>query len=405
MYSLLRQKLSQLQPQLHKLICDFVGISSPSFFEGRMADAVESALRSFSYDQVFKDAAGNVVGSIFGRNYNPTLLLISHMDTFNSSMESDGSCRVEDGRIYGPGASDCKGGLAAQILAGRLLKECFPMYGNLIFVATVAQKSGCNSGIRYFLKETLPSIGLSPSFALLGEPTDLGLYYGHDGWICIELTITGNKADIVNSCAQELHSFLNKSTSSQAEELLEEVTVNNPQYSSDKEGYRCVISIMQRLRDKSEPVRLLRRYRETVRFVCKRYDLRSTSIGVKRRSITREDGREIRVRQLSVPWMTDPLNSFFEEARLVLRAANCKVRGGTWNLSRLGMGTAGSILVNDYGIPTIGYGPGNEMYIQNSEEHVEIEDINEAFFGTALIAHRLLSVPLSGLNQTNNRSQ
>ncbi|HEX3019400.1 MAG TPA: M20/M25/M40 family metallo-hydrolase [Chitinispirillaceae bacterium] len=405
MYSLLRQKASVLEPDLQQLIAKLIGIPSPSFSEAKIADAVISTLETLSYDRVFKDNVGNVVGCIFGRNYNPTLLLVSHLDTYSDSWKLFQKSGLEGGRFYGAGASDCKGGLAAQIYAGRLLKECFPMYGNLVLVATVGQQSGCSDGIRQFLKNTLPSIGLEPSFALLGEPTDLGLYYGHDGWICIELTLTGYKQDGVEACAKELFSFLNKSTSSSSENLLEEVTISQPEYSSDKQGYRCVIGIMHRLRDRNEPVFLLKRYRETARFICKQFGVRLVSTGIKKRTVREEGGSPLRIRQVSVPWMTDPLNSFFEEARLALRAAECKIRGGTWHLNRLGMGTAGSVLVNEYSIPTIGYGPGNESLAIGSQEYVEIKDLNEAFFGTAVIAHRLLSVPSYSTNDTNNKLQ
>lgn len=402
MYSLLRQKASVLEPDLNQLACKLVATSSPSFSEGRVADIVVSALDSLCYDRVFKDNAGNVVGCIFGRNYNPTLLLVSHLDT-HSDFSKLHKCGLEDGRLYGVGASDCKGGLAAQIYAGRLLKECFPMYGNLILVSTVAQQSGCSAGIRQFLKETLPSIGLKPSFALLGEPTDLGLYYGHDGWMCIEHILASEDKARLEACARELCLFLSKGASSSSEDLLEEVSVSDPLYSSDKLGTRCVIGIMQRLRDKSEPVFLLRRYRETARLICKQFGVRLISSAIKRRSITEENGFTLRARQVSVPWMTDPLNSFFEEARLALRAADCKIKGGIWQLKSLGMGTAGSVLVNEYSIPTIGYGPGNMSC--SSEEYVKIKDLNEAFFGTAVIAHRLLGIPSSEKNESNHKLQ
>ncbi|NLL12206.1 MAG: M20 family metallopeptidase [Fibrobacter sp.] len=402
MYSLLRQKASALEPDLNQLACKLVATSSPSFSESRIAEYVISALDSLYYDRVFKDNAGNVVGCIFGRNYNPTLLLVSHLDTYSDNSKIK-KCGLEDGRLYGAGASDCKGGLAAQMYAGRLLKECFPMYGNLILVSTVAQQSGCSAGIRQFLKETLPSIGLEPSFALLGEPTDLGLYYGHDGWMCIELILTSEDKARLEACVKELNLFLSKGSSSSSEDLLEEVSVGDPQYSSDKQGTRCVIGVMQRLRDKNEPVFLLRRYRETARLICKQFEVRLISCGIERRSISEENGCKLRARQLSVPWMTDPLNSFFEEARLALRAADCKIKGGTWQLKNLGMGTAGSVLVNEYSIPTIGYGPGNMS--TSPEEYVEIRDLNEAFFGTAVIAHRLLGVPTSEKNEPNYKLQ
>ncbi|HEX3020421.1 MAG TPA: hypothetical protein VHP36_08965, partial [Chitinispirillaceae bacterium] len=106
MYHLLRQKASALEPALHKLACELIGIPSPSFSEGKVADTVISALDSLSYDRVFKDNAGNVVGCIFGRNYNPTLLLISHMDTCGDDNQNNSNrFRIENGLLYGTGAA------------------------------------------------------------------------------------------------------------------------------------------------------------------------------------------------------------------------------------------------------------------------------------------------------------
>lgn len=395
MYSLLRQKAAFHENGLIQFAFNMVSApASNNFEEDLVGEIVLSTMESLDYDKVFKDSFGNIIGCIFGRDYSPTLLLVSHMDTMNSeASRSSIQAKIEDDLLYGYGASDSKGGLAAQVYAGRLLKECFPMYGNLIVVATVAEQGGCSIGIRHFLKSTLPSLGLKPSFAVLGEPTDLGLYYGDEGWVCIDVKISGDDEKQIKDAAFELYTFLNKSYANTLPDNseIEEVKITKPGELSDK--LSTTLQVMHRLRNKNEIFHLLYRLRETARFVCRSYRKLSVSAGICRKVIKRKDGIVMPVRQLSLPWKTDPLNSYFEEARLALRSADCVVRGGTWHLGRLGMGTAGNVLTEMYSVPTIGYGPGSEIAAQGEGNYVSIENIKEAFYGTAVIAHRITAVP------------
>jgi hypothetical protein len=64
------------------------------------------------------------------------------------------------------------------------------------------------------------------------------------------------------------------------------------------------------------------------------------------------------------------------------------------------MGTAGNVLTEMYGIPTIGYGPGSEMASQGPDDYVTIDNLKEAFYGTAVIAHRITGVPSVNKTET-----
>ena len=57
---------------------------------------------------------------------------------------------------------------------------------------------------------------------------------------------------------------------------------------------------------------------------------------------------------------------------------------------------AGSVLVNDFKIPTIGYGPGCEAQAHERGEFVELEKMYTAIYGTAAIAHSLIGIPVCG---------
>jgi acetylornithine deacetylase/succinyl-diaminopimelate desuccinylase-like protein len=99
---------------------------------------------------------------------------------------------------------------------------------------------------------------------------------------------------------------------------------------------------------------------------------------------------------IATPWNTDPFSALPRRACQALRAAECTTRPGEWNLDRLGMGTSGCSLVNDFKIPTIGYGPGTEEAAHASNEYVDLENLAEVVYGTAAIAHGLVGVPVYG---------
>jgi len=85
-----------------------------------------------------------------------------------------------------------------------------------------------------------------------------------------------------------------------------------------------------------------------------------------------------------------------ERARQTLAAAGRATVPAKWRLGRLGMGTAGGVLVTEFDIPTIGYGPGDEEVAHQTNECVDITRLADAVYGTAAIAHGLVGVPVFG---------
>jgi acetylornithine deacetylase/succinyl-diaminopimelate desuccinylase-like protein len=126
-------------------------------------------------------------------------------------------------------------------------------------------------------------------------------------------------------------------------------------------------------------------------------DRTALALDVRPRQIERTLGKlHTRVECVVDAWCTDPCSPLVDRARQSLAVADLKTRTGTWKLGRLGSGTAGSTLVRHYGIPTIGYGPGDEALAHNPNECVEIARLHDAIIGTAVIVHALAGVPTFG---------
>lgn len=159
MYSILENRKNGMKEEILDFMKELISTPSDSLNEKDVSDIVYKKMVELKYNKVFKDDAGNVVGLILGRESDPTILLNSHLDTVSIANASSDIYRphILDGKLYGNGASDCKGGLAAQIFAGALLRRCMlPLRGNLIVAATVAEQNGVSLGIRELIAKTLP---------------------------------------------------------------------------------------------------------------------------------------------------------------------------------------------------------------------------------------------------------
>ena len=111
-----------------KLLCDLVAIDSvnPSLVPGgagerEIASFVAAEMRSIGMDvEVTEVAPGrpNVVGVLDGRAPGRSLMFCGHLDTVGvEGMNSPLDPVEHDGRLYGRGAGDMKGGVAAMIEA------------------------------------------------------------------------------------------------------------------------------------------------------------------------------------------------------------------------------------------------------------------------------------------------
>lgn len=403
MYTILQQQNNAMQDDLIDFTKEMIGIPSQSLNEENVAIVVEQKMRQLGYDNVFIDDAGNVVGMLVGRENKPVMLLNCHMDTVAAG---DGEkwdmppykAQTRDGKLFGLGSADCKGGLAAQIYAGALLKRSLlPLEGTLIVAATVAEENGLSIGVRHLMEKTLPELGLKPDYAILGEPSDLGLYYGHDGWVEIEVNVEGSNPFHVDDAAQEILNGINtKSSMSDNKKFLEEVCVMQPLYNETHGCRRATIRMARRIRESENINQVIGQIKHSAQLMAQPTGAVAVDVQVRQEQQRMYNGSASLVRHVTNAWSTDPFHPIMERSRQALSAAGCTVRPGKWELDRLRMGTAGSVLVKDYGIPTVGYGPGSETLAHAKNEYVEIDKLTEAAYGTAVIAQSLIGVSVFG---------
>ena len=147
---------------------------------------------------------GNILARIEGRNSDAGLMFMSHTDVVPVEEEEKWrfppfSATIADGRIYGRGASDCKGLLTAQLYAMRLLiRNGIQLEDSLIFCSGADEEHGGRYGFGW-LAENHPDKIRAP-FAVNeggGTPIDSpsGLTYllgtGEKGRLQVEIEVKG----------------------------------------------------------------------------------------------------------------------------------------------------------------------------------------------------------------------
>jgi acetylornithine deacetylase len=181
-----------------RLLRDLVAIDSinPSLVpgaagEGAIAAAIADHLCAIGLDVHLQDAASgrpNVVGVLAADRSGPTLMFCGHVDTVGvEGMASPFEPVERDGRLYGRGSQDMKGGVAAMIDAVRVLKEHGWRRGRVIVAAVVDEEYasvGADALVRTW----------SADAAVVTEPTDLQVAIGHKGFTWIEIETLGRAA-------------------------------------------------------------------------------------------------------------------------------------------------------------------------------------------------------------------
>lgn len=180
-----------------RLLSDLVATNSvnPSLVPGApgeaaVAEVAAHAMRQGGLDVTIEpvaDGRPNVIGVLEGRTAGPTLMLCGHIDTVGvAGMTDPFAPRIANGRLYGRGSQDMKGGVAAMIAAAVALAPTWSR-GRLI-VACVVDEEFESIGADALVKRW------SADAAIVTEPTDLRMAVGHKGFAWLEVIAEGRAA-------------------------------------------------------------------------------------------------------------------------------------------------------------------------------------------------------------------
>ena len=185
------------EPALIQLLKDMVKIDSvnPSLVKGaagetEMANLCSWYLESLGMDVKMYDVEPgrpNVVGVLKGKGGGRTLLLNGHTDTVGVDyMTTDPFIpTVNDGRLYGRGSYDMKGGLAASMAAVKAVADSQHELKGDVILAAVCDEEFASIGTEKLMEDT------TADAAIIGEFTAGTIQVAHKGFAWIDIETRG----------------------------------------------------------------------------------------------------------------------------------------------------------------------------------------------------------------------
>jgi len=375
---------------------DLVRIPSLSTHEGAVAARVAQEMKRVGFAEVRTDRIGNVIGRI-GTGRGPKLLLNGHMDTVDVG-ELDRwphppyGAVIQDGVLYGRGACDMKGGLAAMVYGAKALLEAgIELHGDL-YVVGVVQEEPCEGlAMRVLVEEE----GIRPDFVVLGEPSNLQVRLGHRGRLEMQVQVRGRAA---HASSPELGS----NAIHNAARLIFGLELLTARLATDPflgQGSLAVTEIESQAAS-----------RNALPDCCSFYIDRRLTLGeteskalaeVQHIINTEEVEAEVRVTRYQARSYTgysgQARNSFpawvMPEDHPLVQALVRSVRetlGYRPKLGRWAFSTDGAYTAGVANIPTVGFGPGEERYAHTLDEQVRLNDVVDAARVYARLAVDLL---------------
>jgi acetylornithine deacetylase/succinyl-diaminopimelate desuccinylase family protein len=160
--------------------------------EKEIATFIAESLRACGLSvETFEPAPGrtSVLGRLTGMGGGRSLMLNAHCDTVDvAGMAEPFSGAIRDGRLFGRGAYDMKGSLAACMAAAKTLKDSPARLRGDVLVAAVADEEYGSLGTSDLITH------VRADAAIVTEPTALEVCLAHKGYLWIEVLVAGRAA-------------------------------------------------------------------------------------------------------------------------------------------------------------------------------------------------------------------
>jgi putative selenium metabolism hydrolase len=392
---------SQDRAALNAFLQDLVSTASHSCQEGAVARRMAEEMQRVGFYSVWTDRIGNVIGHI-GSGNGPRLFLEGHMDTVGvgtiSSWTRDPyGATIENGVLYGLGAVDMKGALAAMVYAGKALVDAgIRPQGDLYVVGVVQEEPTEGLALRALVEEE----GLRPDFVILGEPSNCQISRGQRGRMEMEVTVWGRSC---HASAPER----GQNAIYGAARLIFGLEILTAQLGSDPflgPGCLAVTHIESVAGSKNMIPDLCRfivdrrltlgetegRALAEVQAIIAREGLKA-EVAVSEFQVTSYTGYQAQGREYYPAWVVPEDHPFVQVlVRAVQRELGYRPQIGQWGFSTDGVYSMGIA-----GIPTLGFGPGEERYTHTVDEQIRLTDVYQAAQVYARLAVELLGTAYS----------
>lgn len=188
------QKAADYQRDMSAFLRDMIALPSESGHEEQVILRIKEEMVAVGFDRVEIDPMGNVLGYIGTGKH--LIAMDAHVDTVGignrENWKHDPYLGYEDDQVIcGRGASDQKGGMAAMVYAGRIIKDLGLTDDYTFLVTGTVQEEDCDGLCwQYIIEES----GIRPDFVVSTEPSSMVICRGQRGRMEIRVSVDGLSA-------------------------------------------------------------------------------------------------------------------------------------------------------------------------------------------------------------------
>ena len=372
-------------PEIVQFLRDMIAIPSESAEERDVIARVRAEMERVGFDEIKIDGLGNILGRV---GSGPTVIAFDgHVDTVGVGDRSTWTRdpyqgELKDGIVYGRGAGDQEAGIAAAVHGARIAKELGLLDGVQLWVTGTVMEEDCDGLCwQYILREKV----LAPDVVVITEPTNLGVYRGHRGRMEMEVRTQGLSAhgsmpdrgvNAVYKMAPIVADIerLNQGLAEHPDAFLGAGTVTIADIRSTSPSLcavadSCTIHLDRRL-TRGETLESAVGEIEALESV-KRAGATVTVLEYARAAYT---GLTYPTRKYYPTWVLEATEPAIVAAvRAAGHALGEPPRVGRWNFSTNGIATCGL-----FKVPTVGFGPGHEIYAHTPEDQCPVAHLTAA---------------------------
>lgn len=190
-YEKIRNLSLNYEMETAELLAEMVRIPSYSTKEKQMAEFIQAKMEEYGFDEAYIDALGSVIGRI--GNGKRLIAFDAHIDTvYPGNLDNwdfpPHTGMIKNGRIWGRGAADQLGGMAAMLTSAKMIKELkLNKDFTILFTGTVMEEDCDGIAWDHLINED----GILPELVVSTEPTSLNLYRGQRGRMEIKFEVKG----------------------------------------------------------------------------------------------------------------------------------------------------------------------------------------------------------------------
>lgn len=366
-----------------------VRLRSMSGGEKEAAAELKKQMEKAGFDDVRRDGLGSVHGRV-GRGRR-LIAVDAHIDTVDAGNlanwhEDPFSGRVADGFVHGRGSVDQKGGAAAMVTAGRILKELgLKSEMTVLFTGTVMEEDCDGLCWKYIIEEEK----VRPDLVVITEPTNLGVYRGHRGRMEMRVSFRGLSAhgsapergkNAIYMAARACLEIEKLNERLRRDEFLGKGSVTVSEIVSGSPSL-CAVADSARIHlDRRLTAGETRE--SAVAEVEQLVKEMPAAVEVLRYAGKAYTGKEYGMEKYYPTWMLEPDHPAVERAVGSFRA----LFGREPWVDKWTFSTNAVTIMGMHGIPCIGFGPGNEVGAHAPDEKVAVDDLVKASAFYALYA-------------------